>query len=285
MADLTDREYLLSVQYKDETNLSARFRLHQEFSTNPYGLMPWIFDRFDLPAAARILDVGGGPGDLWLENRPRIPPGWQIIHSDLSLQMIWKAQENLGRTLQVRGHAVLDAQSLPVPCESFDAVVANFMLYHVPDRPRALVEIRRVLKPGGRLYAATNGVGHLQEIQALIKQVDLDADWWAAGRLFGLESGREQLARHFSEVTLHRYQDSLEVTEATPLLAYILSMKRSVVVEEQAVRLKHLIEDMIEDRGAIKIQKKPGILVDSGTMRHGIPGVKNPINTGTTRSL
>ena len=95
MPDLTDRDYLLSVQYKDETNLKARLRLHQEFSVNPYGLMPWLFDQFDLPEEALILDVGGGPGDLWAENRARILPGWRVFHTDLSPEMITAARKNL----------------------------------------------------------------------------------------------------------------------------------------------------------------------------------------------
>ncbi len=51
----------------------------------------------------------------------------------------------------------IDAQSIPFEDETFDAVIANHMLYHVPDRPKAIAEIKRVLKPGGRLIATTIG--------------------------------------------------------------------------------------------------------------------------------
>lgn len=261
MSDLTDQEYLLSVQYKDEVNLKARLRLHQEFSTNSYGLMPWLFDRLDLPDEARILDVGGGPGDLWIENRARIPPGWQIVHSDLSIQMIRTARGQLQELSQIMGHGNVDAQALPFPRDSMDAVIANFMLYHVPDRSRALGEIQRVLKPGGQLFAATNGVGHLREIPALIHKVDPDADWASADLLFGLENGLEQLAQFFPDVILHRYRDALIVTEAAPLVAYILSMKRSAVVEEDPVSVRRLIESLIEEKGPIHITKNPGLLI------------------------
>ena len=53
---------------------------------------------------------------------------------------------------------------LPFEADTFDAVVANHMLYHVPDRAQALAEMQRVLKPGGQVYLATNGLAHLREL-------------------------------------------------------------------------------------------------------------------------
>ena len=45
---------------------------------------------------------------------------------------------------------LIDIQQIPYPDGSFDTAIANFMLYHVPDLPRAIGEVRRVLRPGGR---------------------------------------------------------------------------------------------------------------------------------------
>jgi len=57
------------------------------------------------------------------------------------------------------GHAlqfvVHEAQALPFAEHSFDAIIANHMLYYVPNRPVAYAEFCRVLKPSGRLYAVT----------------------------------------------------------------------------------------------------------------------------------
>ena len=63
-----------------------------------------------------------------------------------------------------------DIRDLPFEDESFDGVVANHMLYHVPDRPQALAEIRRVLRSAGRVFATTNGGDHLQEIKAFYER-------------------------------------------------------------------------------------------------------------------
>lgn len=50
---------------------------------------------------------------------------------------------------------IIDIQNIPYEDNSFDLVIANMMLYHVPDLPRALAEVGRVLKPEGKLYTAT----------------------------------------------------------------------------------------------------------------------------------
>ena len=67
-----DAARLLREQYKDGSNLSARIRLHQRFSTNRYGQMRWMFDRIQLPENARVLELGCGTGLLW-RGRAQVP--------------------------------------------------------------------------------------------------------------------------------------------------------------------------------------------------------------------
>ena len=119
-----------------------------------------------------------------------------------------------------------NAQDLPFEADTFDAVIANHMLYHVPDRPRALAEIRRVLKPGAVFYAATNGERHMLELWQLLELYipDCHARALAAAGSFLLENGAAQLAAAgFVDVTRRDRHDALEVTEVEPLLAYIRS--------------------------------------------------------------
>src|SRR5205823_11502042 len=155
---LSERE-----QYANEANLEARIALHARFSTNP-GWAEWLFKREAPGPGARILDLGCGPATLWRANRARIDPSWSLTLADFSPGMIEAARRELGDGAV---YVVADAQELPFPAESFDAVVANHMLYHVADRPRAFAEIRRVLVAGGAFHASTVGRGHLGELVAL----------------------------------------------------------------------------------------------------------------------
>src|SRR6266498_3249918 len=172
MSKFTDQQYLKSDQYRDSSNLDARVVIHQRFSTNSYGWFKWVFDTLlKLPENTRILELGCGHALLWKENISRIPAGWNITLSDLSSGMLDAAWRNLAVTGSAFKFEEMDAQSIPYEAETFDAVIANHMLYHVPDRPKAIAEIKRVLKAGGRLLATTVGKNHMKEMMDWYQQV------------------------------------------------------------------------------------------------------------------
>ncbi len=258
MPQFTDPAYLRSRQYGTAANLTARIQLHERFSLNPYGWHRWIFDRLALPKRCRLLELGCGPATLWVENRDRIPSGWQITLSDLSAGMVQEARQNLTGVFHPFHFAIADAQHLPFASGHLDVVIANHMLYHVPDRPQVFREIRRVLKQGGRLYASTVGEGHMGELWTLIRRFDPSLDTGRGRLAFTLENGQEQLAPWFSRVTLHRYEDGLRVTEAEPLVAYVLS---AVEMEgRQRAAFAHFVQQQLEEQGGrIQIRKETGL--------------------------
>lgn len=261
MSKFTDQEYLKTDQYKDSVNLDARVAIHQRFSTNPYGWMNWVFDRLlKLPEDANLLELGCGPGYLWKENANRIPAGWRITVSDLSPGMLDAAWRNLvvtGRTFKFKE---VDAQSIPYEDETFDVVIANHMLYHVPDRAKAIAEIKRVLKPGGRLIATTVGENHMHEIMDWFRQIHIDNVWESFVIQFTLENGLDQLKPYFSQISLSRYEDNLHVTEMEPLMAYILSAIRATELsEEELAKLQNSLKKELQEQGGIFISKDSGL--------------------------
>ena len=131
------------IQYRDSTNLRARAGLHARFSTNKIDWLQWVFERLHLQRYSRVLEVGCGTGELWRRKLPDVPAGCEVVLSDLSLGMAAEARDKLSTDRRFT-YCVCDVQLLPFPEESFDQVVANHMLYHVPDRQRALGEIWRV---------------------------------------------------------------------------------------------------------------------------------------------
>ena len=216
----------LRQQYRTDANLNARIDLHRRFSTNPYPWHRWAFDQLALSEDAHVLELGCGPADLWRENAERIPAGWDVTLTDFSEGMVASAQRNLAETGRTFTFKQADAQDLPFEADTFDAVIANHMLYHVPDRPRAFAEIRRVLKPGAVFYAATNGEQNMMELWQLLTPYipDCYIRSLAVAGGFVLENGAAQLvAAGFTGIVWRNRSDALEITEVEPLMAYIQS--------------------------------------------------------------
>jgi SAM-dependent methyltransferase len=268
----SDPEYVAR-QYRDASNLEARIALHVRFSTNPYGLARWILDHFELQGGASLLEVGCGPGRLWTENLDLLPKNWAITLSDASPGMVAEAEARLepdGR-FEFR---VADVRDLPFEEGRFDAVVANHMLYHVPDRERAFSEITRVLAPGGTLYAATNGErtqGEMGWMQQILDPSRPTNGYYFGNLLeFSLENGAVQLSPWFSEVTLHRYEDALDVTEVKPLVEYLLSGSAADTAARElddaefgrrVADLTERLETELSSRGVIHITKDAGLFI------------------------
>ncbi len=250
-------------QYRDASNLKARQELHQRFSTNPYRWFRWVFDHLNLPSRSRILELGCGPGGLWSENVDRLPPSWEVFLSDFSWGMVREARAQLSGHHRTFHFVVADAQQIPFPSAGFDAVIANHMLYHLPDLDAALSEIHRILRVTGRFYAATNGRTHLRELGSLIQRFDPSLPaWHEVNRPFDLDTGRDQLAGRFVDVRLYRYEDTLVVTETEPLVAYVFSMLQPYAPgSECRAEFAEFVGQQFASTGPIRITKDVGMLV------------------------
>lgn len=258
--DVTNQEYLRNQQYKTANNLQARINLHKRFSTNPNDWFVWVYDHLHLEPGTRVLEIGCGQGDLWAKNQPRVPADCQMTLTDLSEGMAAQARGSMIGLLA--GFACTDAQALSFVTGRFDVVIANHMLYHVPDSQRALVEISRVLTPNGRFFAATNSLTHLDELTELINGFSPDYQYNKPALSFNLENGQETLGHYFSRVTCHTFPDALEVTEALSLAEYIRSMCSvdSDFIEKHFEDLLAYVQARLYKDGSIHISKSVGLL-------------------------
>ena len=228
---LTGMEKSLKSQYENANNISARIRLHRDYSTNPMGWFPWIYEKAIAPILQsgsskkiRILELGCGDGSLWTTNIPLLPSNIKITLSDISEGMIRDARRNIGPDNRF-AYAAFDCHNIPYKNESYDMVIANHLLFYCDDIDLVCREIKRVLKPGGILLCSTYSDKHMKEITELVQEFD-QRIVLAAENLyerFGLGNGHDILSAHFDEVTLERYEDGILLTTAEPLIEYILS--------------------------------------------------------------
>ena len=243
-------------QYADASNLDARARLHAWYGTNERGWLAWVMDRVLATQPDAVLDVGGGPGHLWASEGSRLRGDELLVHTDLSPGMVAQARDRTHRHCR---HAVASAEALPFASWSFDVAVANHMLYHVPDVDLGVSELARVLRPGGRLLASTNGSGHMQQLGRLHNKGDFSIT------NFSLETGAAILARHFAHVTLDVFDDALVVTEAQPIVDYISSMADFWVGTAREDEIKEQVARVIADEGAFRIDKRVGLFTATST--------------------
>lgn len=227
----TAMERSLTQQYKSAANISARIRLHHDFSRNKEGWFHWIFRQCGLLEGMKILEVGCGNGALWFENAGSVPEKTELVLSDLSGGMVHDAQRQINNAFASAYPAenisfqVIDCQNIPFLENSFDLVIANHVFFYCDDVDQAIRECARVLKPGGKLICSTYGSRHMKEITELVQDFDPEIVL-AAEKLdahFGKENGEALLRESFTSVQWIQYEDSIEIDQSEPLIAYILS--------------------------------------------------------------
>jgi SAM-dependent methyltransferase len=183
MGSLNDPE-LVRKEYADEKRYAARMA-KQETATgpDPYGV---VFAAVAERQPRDVLEVGCGRGEL--AERMSRELSAHVIALDQSARMV---ELTAARGIEA---TIGDVVDLPFHDGRFDCAVAAWMLYHASDLDRALEELHRVLRPDGRLVAATSSERNLAEVWELVGEIG------APGGGFTVESAGAALRRHFSTV-------------------------------------------------------------------------------------
>lgn len=214
----------------------------------------------DLRGDETVVDVGCGNGNDARQLRAGGHTG-TILAFDLSVGML--------RTLDAAVPAAnADAGALPLRDESADVALAMHMLYHCPDIPAVLAELRRVLRRGGVLVASTNSVDHLAELGDALSSAVAAAGgtprrWGEGPSRFSLEHGGEVLARSFTTVERREDRNRLLVTEVDAVIAYVLSVRDLYGEESDDVWNRALA--ILGDRVAGEIQEHGAFAVSTAT--------------------
>lgn len=201
-----DNPLLVQWEYASEERLSARNEAYRRL-VQGVNAEELAFECVSEVSPGRVLEVGCGMGEF--AERAARELEAEVAAVDISARMV---ELTRARGIDAR---VADVQELPFDDESFDVAVANWVLYHVPDVGRALREIDRVLRPGGRLVAATLGVDHMVEAWRLVGgEPTRDLKFWS-------ENGAEILGRIFPRVERRGAEGTLVFPDPQALREYI----------------------------------------------------------------
>jgi len=180
-----DDPEVVRAEYASEDGLVARASVYQGVAGPD--ARDAVLEAVAEARPGNVLEVGCGWGALAARIRDDVTES--VVAVDISPRMVELARE---RRIDAQ---VGDVCALPFADASFDCVTANWMLYHAPDIELALSELARVLRPTGRLVAATNSTRHLGELWELVGR-----DKTTESRHFFSEDGSDLLARHFDRV-------------------------------------------------------------------------------------
>jgi ubiquinone/menaquinone biosynthesis C-methylase UbiE len=256
-------------QYKTDENLRRRQGLFQ-FVVPPPHPQPELATAFTWSPDATVLDVGCGNG-LWAQAALGLTPDATIVGIDASPGMTKIFKESVNASA-----AAGDITRLPMRDKAADAVLALWMLYHVPDKAAALQEVGRVLRPGGFLVAATNSAddGLLGELYrtAIQRVLGRSVSTWGPVLDFTVENGAEILSAQFSEIESWVIETWFEVDRPDPFVAGAESMRDAILMvhaeldfEMFLVELKRIADEKLHS-GPIRFARRSGFLRASGTV-------------------
>lgn len=153
----------------------------------------------------QVLDIAGGTGDLSRAFARRVGPAGRVVHTDINEAMLREGRSRLLDEGLVLPTMVCDAEKLPFADNSFDIVSVAFGLRNMTHKDQALGEMRRVLKPGGKLLVL--------EFSRVAKPLEKAYDWYSFNvlpKLGQLVAGDAHSYRYLAEsIRMHPGQEEL----------------------------------------------------------------------------
>lgn len=256
---ITNMERSVKEQYKNDKNLNLRSNLHS-YNINKIDWDKWCFNNMEFPSEGKVLELGCGTGKFWVKNKDYIKQGLDICVSDFSKSMLKIAEENLKEVNHDFTFKDINAECIPFDDCTFDVVIAQHMIYFVPDIDKALKEIKRVLAPGGKFYVTANSKISMSELNELVEKFDAGSGLNSNGysTRFELENGEEILERYFRKIDVDILNGRIIVDEPEPVVSYKASTIQGsrVLVGEKKKEFKNYLKKYIKDNNNISITTK-----------------------------
>ena len=154
----------------------------------------------------RVLDIAGGTGDLALAFAPKVGATGQVVHTDINEAMLREGRDRLLNTGVSLPTLACDAEHLPFADDYFDLVTVAFGLRNMTHKDAALLEMNRVLKPGGKLLVL--------EFSKVAKPLEKIYDWYSfkvLPKLGKLVANDDASYQYLAEsIRMHPDQDTLK---------------------------------------------------------------------------
>ncbi|NDJ84633.1 MAG: methyltransferase domain-containing protein [Chloroflexi bacterium] len=282
MTEPANHKLLLRQKYLDPKALRIRRHVQEAYLLPAFDFQDWVLSRHSQWRGDEVvLDVN--PAESLqdaLENR--VPDGYYVA-ADWSQTLLdglirepTDDDEEAAPTAPDR--TLYDAMHLPFGDDSFDVVLANDFLYHLLDHEFVIQELRRILKPTGILFAATQSQYSMAEFDTLTRRAltllgyppqDSISYFGRFVEDFSLENGWVKMARHFPAVVRHEIPSAFVFTETRAVIDYLNSTRvareRSlppmVTWDDYIMVMTDQIRRLINHFGELVVNRLSGVIL------------------------
>ena len=271
IVDMTKNRELIDTQYQTDENLNKRISIHA-YSTAKTEWFQWLFEKIQLKAGMKILEIGCGNALFWKNVADRLPSNLEIHLTDYSLGMLEKAklvaddicrkypEKNLKFVFQQK-----DATAFSYPTGGFDRIMANHCLYHFEKTSRSGLyrKIAELLKDDGIFSCTLIGRTHIRELLQLTARYFPEIKFMTGEFDILLETASDELKDFFKVNSVEEHENDLLVPDEEVVFNYVSSFSEEAGETLNAHREMFLqaIRDEMNDNGDMFIHKSTGIVM------------------------
>ncbi|MFB6225480.1 MAG: class I SAM-dependent methyltransferase [Candidatus Paceibacteria bacterium] len=243
--------------YRHPSCLNSRIEFYEEYgkkaeNTSGKKWYPWVTDHIKSENNDRILEVGCGSGNLWVDGNWASRPAEEVHITDISDRMVKKARESIGDKIKSLNYEIVDVANIPFPNNYFDVVIANHILHLVEDINKSIKEIKRVLKPTGSFYSTTKHHHNFVGVKNILKEIGIGEDVEQMNK-YSINNAGRRLSRHFSDVYQELYLEKYYISKKDiDALVYFAGSKWSLSLEQRHTLRSRLLDQMVTRENATK---------------------------------
>jgi len=253
--------------YKFEENtstLTARIEAHKKYAE--LEINDWILDILNLQPGESILDIGCGTGKQIIPFKKMVGDGGIAVGTDISEELVEDAKKRAEKENLEIQFLVHDANNpFNLSDNSFDAISCCFAIYYVKDIEKILVDMKRILKPGGRIFLAGPTPENAKLLHILHKKITKKPLPYMPGVSRFMSEVLALVQKHFQNVKVDRFQNSMKFQDTDSFLDYytstglfINSSNDEAEKNQYKEKIAKEVQKIIQAEGDIEIMKEVG---------------------------
>lgn len=210
----------MKINFQETTkDLAVRIDIHSKFGARD--IDAWMLDLIQLPAGAKILDVGCGSGKQCFLYHDRLNGQADITGGDVSQELLNQAREaNEEKKTGIKFDTLDFNSPLSYPDNTFDFLSCCFAIYYAENIPFSIEQMHRVTKPGGRLFTTGPMPQNKQVFYEIIKEATQRTIPPMPGSSRYSTEIYSTIASLYSEIELHIFENPLTFDSVEPYMAY-----------------------------------------------------------------